>query len=629
LTTRRVPPVWLIPLLGLILVAFGLRAWRLDVQALWWDEGISLYLANQDVATILADRARDIHPPLYFLLLRAWVLLVGSSAWATRFLSVILGTLCVPLLYRLGHRLAGPLTGGLAALILALSPFLLHHAQEVRMYALLPLLALLSTCLMLRLLQQEEFFVWLVPLIVTAAALYTHYYAAFIPFFQTIFVFIARRRKFLLRWLMAQAGLLLLYLPWLAFVGSRLPASVAGKTRYEQDISLGLLPFLDRYLRTASIGYLDRSALISLGASALFLLLAFRGIYRWWGKARRSGLALALLYLGLPLLGGWLINLRFPFDRFPRLLAFAAPAYYLLVAGGLVWRHSPILGGVALLLVMGISISGLAPTYTILRHPDEDYRLLIARVEGLAHPGDAVICDFPWQAGYFQSYYQGDWPRLYLPPGRAWASDLSRMGQDLDRLMADHRLVWYPAYQGLGGTRGRNIEGYLSQEYYLALDEWYGHTRLLLYAGPRAPREMHRLEVELGDRIRLLGYSLGRETVPVGTVLPLTLHWQALAGIEERYKVFVHLLDASERVVAQRDAEPGGGAQPTTTWEVGDVLADNYGVLISPHTTPGEYRIEVGMYSPVTGARLPVSVKGQPTGDRVLLGSIRAIASEH
>jgi mannosyltransferase len=630
LTTCRVPPVWLIPLLALTLLAFGLRAWRLDVQALWWDEGISLYLANQDVATILADRARDIHPPLYFLLLRAWGLSVGSSAWATRFLSVLLGTLCVPLLYRLGRRLAGPLTGGLAALILALSPFLLHHAQEVRMYALVPLLALLSTYLMLRLLQQEEFFLWLVYLVVTAVALYTHYYAAFIPFFQTIFVLIARRRKFLLRWLMAQAGLLLLYLPWLAFVGSKLLASVAGKTRYEQDISLGLFPFLDRYLRTASIGYLDRSALTSLGAYALFLLLAFLGIYRWWGKARRPGLALVLLYVGLPLLGGWLINLRFPFDRFPRLLAFAAPAYYLLVAGGLVWRHSPILGGVALLSVIGISISGLVPYYTILRQPDEDYRPLIARVEGLARPEDAVICDFPWQAGYFQSYYQGDWPRLYLPPGQAWASEPSRMGQDLDRLMADYRLVWYPAYQGLGGTRGRNIEGYLSQEYYLALDEWYGRTRLLLYAGPRSPREMgHRLEVDLGDRIRLLGYSLGRETVPVGDVLPLTLHWQALAGIEERYKVFFHLLDAHEQVVAQRDAEPGGGARPTTTWEVGDALADHYGVLIPPDTTLGEYWIEVGMYNPVTGARLPVSVKGHPTGDRVLLGSIRVIASEY
>ena len=626
MTTRR---VLLIPLLAPILLAFGLRAWRLDLQALWWDEGISLYLANQDVATILADRAGDVHPPLYFLLLRAWVLLVGSSAWATRFLSVLLGTLCVPLLYRFGRRLAGPLTGGLAALILALSPFLLYHAQEVRMYALVPLLGLLSTYLMLRLLGRERPFLWLAYLVVTAAALYTHYYAVFIPLFQTVFVLGARRRGLSLRWLMAQAGLLLLFLPWLAFAGSRLPASAMGKTRYEQDVSLGLLPFLDRYLRAASLGYLNESSFISVGAYALFLLLALLGITRWWGKARGAGLV--LLYLGLPLLGGWLINLRFPFDRFPRLLAFAAPAYYLLVAAGLegLWRRSLLLGGAALLLVMGASSTSLVPFYTVLRHPEEDYRPLIARVEALARPEDAVICDFPWQAGYFQSYYRGELPRLYRPPGWAWAADPSRMGRDLDRWMADHRLVWYPAYQGLGGTRGRNIEGYLSREYHLALDEWYGHTRLLLYAGPRATREVASpLKVKLGDGIRLLGYSLGKGVVSAGEVLPLTLHWQALAGIGERYKVFVHLLDAHERVVAQRDGEPGGGVRPTTTWEAGEILADNYGVLIPPDTPPGDYRIEVGMYNLTTGARLPVSVEGQPSGDRVLLGSVRVVAPE-
>lgn len=619
----------LISLLALILLAFGLRAWRLDRQALWWDEGISLYLANQDVVTILADRAGDIHPPLYFLLLRAWVLFVGSSAWATRFLSALLGTLCVLLLYQLGRRLADSITGGLAALILALSPFLLHHAQEGRMYALVPFLGLLSTCLMLRLQEREGPLLWLAYLIVTASALYTHYYAVFIPLFQTVFILRARRRGFLLRWLMAQAGLLFLCLPWLVFVGSRLPASVVGKTRYEQDVSLGLLSFLDRYLRVASLGYLEGGSLISAGAYALYLLLALLGIYRWRGKA--GGPGLALLYLGLPLLGSWLINLRFPFDHFPRLLAFAASAYYLLVAAGLerLGRRSTLLGGAALLLVMGVSSSDLARYYIPLRHPEEDYRPPIARVGSLARPRDAVICDFPWQAGYFQSYYRGEWPHLYLPPGRAWAADPARMGRDLDRLMADHRLVWYPAYQSLGGTRGRNIEGYLSKKYYLALDEWYGHTRLLLYAGPLAPREVeHLLEVELSDRIRLLGYSLGRETVPVGDVLPLTLHWQALAEIEGRYKVFVHLLDARERVIAQRDAEPGSGVRPTTIWEVGDTLADNYGVLIPPDTPPGEYRIEVGMYNPVTGARLPVSVKGRPAGDRVLLGSVRVAAPE-
>lgn len=625
----------LVLLFVLTLLAFGLRAWRLDFQALWWDEGISLYLAGQDVATILADRARDIHPPLYFLLLRAWVPLAGPGAAAARFLSVLLGTFSVPLLYQVGRRLLGPVVGTLAALILALSPFLLYHAQEARMYALVPCLGLLSTYLLLRLLEPGAdggvtFPLWVAYLVVTAAALYTHYYATFIPLFQTTFVLLRARRygAFIRRWLLTQAGVLTLYIPWLAFVGPRLPASVVSKTRYEQDIPQGLFAFLDRYLRIASLGYVEEGQFLLY---AIFLLLALLGIYYGWRKARGGEPGLVLLYLGLPLLGGWLINLRFPFDRFPRLLALAAPAYYLLVAAGLdgLRRRSTLLGGAALLLVVGAAGWSLVPYYTLLRHPQEDHRPLIARVQGLAQPEDAVICDFPWQAGYFQSYYQGELPDLYLPPGRAWGADPTQMARDLDRLMAEHRLVWYPAYQGLGGTRGKNIEGYLSQEYYLALDEWYGHTRLLLYAGPRAPQEAdHPLELELDGRVRLLGYSLRREAVPAGEVLTLTLHWQALIPIKERYKVFVHLLDARQRVVAQRDAEPGGGARPTTTWQLGEVLADNYGVLIPPDTPPGEYDIEVGMYSAATGTRLPVSQEGQPLGDRVLLSPVRVVAAE-
>lgn len=638
-SASMVVPARVLPYL-LVLIAFALRIYRIDYQSLWWDEGVSLYLATSSIPSILADRASNVHLPLYFLLLRSWIVLVGPSAWAARFLSAVLSTLSVPLLYQLGHRLASSVVGRLAALIIALSPFLIYHAQEARMYALIPFLGLLSTYLLLRLLEGDtdnaaSRLLWLAYLVITAAALYTHYYAVFIPFFQILFIFVRVRpyKPFMLRWLLVEGGLLLLYVPWLALAGRRLPASVMGKIKYEQDVSLGLLSFLDRYLRRISLGYLGSSPTLLY---AVFILLALLGICHWWrkGLGHKSSLALMLLYLGLPLLGGWLINLRFPFDGFPRLLAFAALPYYLLAAAGLegLWRRSTLLGGAALVLMMGASGSGLALHYATLGHPEmglfemEDYRPLISRVESLAHPRDAVICDFPWQAGYFQSYYRGELPRLYLPPGRAWAADPTCMGRDLDQLMAEHRLIWYPAYQALGGTRGRNIEKYLSREYHLALDEWYGYTRLLLYAGPKVTEEIqHSLEIELGNQIRLLGYSLQAEEVPAGEVLSLTLHWQVLDRIERRHKVFVHLLDAQGQVVGQRDAEPGGGARPTITWRVGEALADNYGVLVPSHVPPGEYQIEVGMYDLETMQRLP-AFDEQGTrlpSDRILLGKVR------
>jgi hypothetical protein len=64
------------------------------------------------------------------------------------------------------------------------------------------------------------------------------------------------------------------------------------------------------------------------------------------------------------------------------------------------------------------------------------------------------------------------------------------------------------------------------------------------------------------------------------------------------------MLDEVSQIVAQRDAEPGGGARLTTIWEPGESIADNYGLPIHPATPPGKYRLEVGLYDSETGQRL-------------------------
>jgi len=53
----------------LVLIAFALRLYRIDYQSIWRDEGVSLHLAASSIPVILADRAGNVHPPLYFILL--------------------------------------------------------------------------------------------------------------------------------------------------------------------------------------------------------------------------------------------------------------------------------------------------------------------------------------------------------------------------------------------------------------------------------------------------------------------------------------------------------------------------------------------------------------------------------
>ncbi|NIO68249.1 MAG: hypothetical protein GTN71_04140 [Anaerolineae bacterium] len=62
------------------------------------------------------------------------------------------------------------------------------------------------------------------------------------------------------------------------------------------------------------------------------------------------------------------------------------------------------------------------------------------------------------------------------------------------------------------------------------------------------------------------------------------------------------------------------GFYPTTTWEAGEIVRDQYDLGISPDTPPGQYQIEVGMYLAETGERLPLLAQdGSVRGDKVLL----------
>jgi uncharacterized membrane protein len=131
---------------AVVALGFGLRAVDLTREGLWIDEVFSLDVASRPtVAAVLTEVRADTHPPLHFLLLHGWTRLFGASDAAARSLSVLLGTLAIPVLFGVGARLAGRRAGLLAALYAALSPWQIGYSLDVRPYALVLLLTALST----------------------------------------------------------------------------------------------------------------------------------------------------------------------------------------------------------------------------------------------------------------------------------------------------------------------------------------------------------------------------------------------------------------------------------------------------------------------------------------------------
>lgn len=236
-------------LLAIMLLAEGLRLYRLNAQSLWYDEAFSVYLARMSPSEILARTAADIQPPLYYLLLHGWIQRVGDGEAAVRGLSVLFGVLAVPLMYGVAWQLFKSRRAGLlAALLFAVSPLHLWYAQETRMYTLLVFLCLLSSYLLLIIvsrvpllspgrgghrMEDESSFLWPEGVLwlgfaaASIAALYTHYFALFVLAFQAIYTLAVwgghgfRSWRLVLGGLAAGVLVVLAYLPWLPFVLTR------------------------------------------------------------------------------------------------------------------------------------------------------------------------------------------------------------------------------------------------------------------------------------------------------------------------------------------------------------------------------------------------------------------------
>jgi hypothetical protein len=119
------------------------------------------------------------------------------------------------------------------------------------------------------------------------------------------------------------------------------------------------------------------------------------------------------------------------------------------------------------------------------------------------------------------------------------------------------------------------------------------------------------LAVDFGDQIRLEGIELMRQP----TAVDLTLWWRALEAPEEDYTVFVHLFAPGDpQAVVQSDAQPRGGAYPTSWWAAGEVVSET--VTLPLEDVPaGTYQLAVGLYDR-TVTRLPaVDAGGEPVPD--------------
>jgi len=216
------------PLIAITLAGLLLRVYGLTSISLWHDEAFSALLIRYSWREMFTRIALDVHPPLYYILLRFWYYLFGDSLFSLRGFSVACGVGAIILGYYLVQKYFASRTAAiLSALFLATNFFLIQGVgSEARMYTLGVLLALAAAGSLMEALRSPEnskkTWAWYIAFgVFSAAMVYTHYYLAFTVIALGIYALVYELKNNGLQWrryLPFLSSIILagvLFLPWL------------------------------------------------------------------------------------------------------------------------------------------------------------------------------------------------------------------------------------------------------------------------------------------------------------------------------------------------------------------------------------------------------------------------------
>ncbi len=487
----------------LLVAALALRLIGLGSQSLWVDEAFSVNYAKPYAPLTFSDLLDNMHGPLHALVLHAWIRVAGTSEAMLRLPSVAASLLAILAFWLFARRRWGARVAWLGSALLAVSPFHIWYAQEVRNYSFLILFAILAEWAFDNLLRDGPS---LQRLAVYGFALlggfWSNFSMAFLVAQQAVRLLAlspGRSRALVARVALVWLIVIVCLSPWAArfyryqVKPSALLTTSAVETEEKlrtetTDTPLGLPYTLFTFAAGHSLGP-SRRELWTLGpwnavkthwpaiaaAAALFGALWMAGIARAWRADRRGALAL-LLWQALPLLLLLFIASRNVKVINPRYAAVAFPAFVATIAFGIPRGKR---GLIAATLVLALSLLSVMRGLFIESYHKEDYRGAAAWLRSELRTGDAflsIAIDQPIRIVYMREELEGSSPKGWVDFGRVVMR------------------------QGAAALRGHGPDSYANM-----LDSWEPGQRLfVLFAREWIPDPQGALEADLRNRARVI-----------------------------------------------------------------------------------------------------------------------------
>jgi len=269
----------------------------------------------------------------------------------------------------------------------------------------------------------------------------------------------------------------------------------------------------------------------------------------------------------------------------------------------------------ALLIVIGLALGAL-PIYAAQRYQADPLRPAVEHIRSTSAPDRAgVLFDRVDTFERLAPYLPG-WPKLAAlrigGAADAWSD------ARIQSFAEERPELWYVLDFGAESSRavGEAIDRQLSESLCVASRTFAGAARITHYVDAQPAQDLN-LAVEFETGIRLERARISAGAIDAGDPICVELVWSAIQTPATDYTVFVHLLDASGRVVTQSDLPPGSGFAPTTTWLPAAPVADRRGLILPTTLSAGAYQIVTGLYD---GAGKRLIVTGGD--DAVLLATI-------
>jgi hypothetical protein len=102
----------------------------------------------------------------------------------------------------------------------------------------------------------------------------------------------------------------------------------------------------------------------------------------------------------------------------------------------------------------------------------------------------------------------------------------------------------------------------------------------------------HRTDLPMADGLTLLGWSLNRRAFTPPDFAHLTLFWRAEQDVPGDLTFAVSLLDEGGGLVNELHG-PVDGFYPTSGWQEGEIVRDQYAFWLAKGTPPGQYRLQL------------------------------------